>query len=56
VLIWVLLWLSTSAGREVEIGAARWVGVPLLIVGLTGLLCCVWEFGRVSKRTLAPVD
>ena len=36
--------------------AARWIGLPVLIVGVAGLLWCIWDFGRRGKGTLAPID
>jgi protein-S-isoprenylcysteine O-methyltransferase Ste14 len=56
VLVWVPLWLSTLSGDTWEIGAVRWVGVLPLVIGAGGLLWCIWDFGRVGKGTLAPVD
>ena len=56
VLVWVPLWLLTSSGGTWEVGAMRWVGVLPLVIGVGGLLWCIWDFGRVGKGTLAPVD
>jgi protein-S-isoprenylcysteine O-methyltransferase Ste14 len=56
VLIWVPLWLSTYTGGTLALGAARWVGVAPLIIGTAGVLWCIWDFGRMGKGTLAPVD
>jgi len=53
---WVPLWLSTRPGGRLDLGPARWIGVPLLVVGGAGLLWCIWDFGRVGRGTLAPVD
>jgi protein-S-isoprenylcysteine O-methyltransferase Ste14 len=38
------------------LGAARWLGVVPLIMGTSGLIWCIWDFGRMGKGTLAPVD
>lgn len=56
VLVWVPLWLLTSPGDTWEIGAVRWLGVVPLAIGAAGLLWCIWDFARVGKGTLAPVD
>src|SRR5262249_60196653 len=56
VLLWVPLWISTQTGGMLELGAARWIGLPVLIIGVGGLLWCIWDFGRRGKGTLAPVD
>ena len=56
VLLWVPLWISTQSGGTFEVGAARWIGLPVLIVGVAGLLWCIWDFGRRGKGTLAPID
>ena len=56
VLIWVPLWLSAYTSGPFGLGAARWVGVVPLVIGTTGLLWCIWDFGRMGKGTLAPVD
>jgi protein-S-isoprenylcysteine O-methyltransferase Ste14 len=56
VLIWIPLWLSAYTGGELPLGAARWIGVGPLLVGAAGLLWCIWDFGRMGKGTLAPVD
>ena len=53
---WVPLWLSTRPGGRLDLGPARWIAVPLLVVGAAGLLWCIWDFGRVGQGTLAPVD
>jgi len=56
VLIWVPRWQSMYTGGTLGLGSARWVGVAPLIIGTTGLLWCIWDFGRMGKGTLAPVD
>ena len=53
---WVPLWLSTVRGERLRLGAARWVGAPVVIVGVAGLLWCIWEFARRGDGTLAPMD
>ena len=56
VLIWVPVWLLTLPGGRFGLGAARWVGLPVLMVAVAGLLWCIWDFGRTGRGTLAPVD
>src|SRR5262249_55003778 len=56
VLLWVPMWISTQTGGMLKLGAARWIGLPVLIIGVGGLLWCIWDFGRRGKGTLAPVD
>jgi protein-S-isoprenylcysteine O-methyltransferase Ste14 len=56
VLLWVPLWISTQSVETFELGAARWIGLPVLIMGAAGLLWCIWDFSRRGKGTLAPVD
>jgi protein-S-isoprenylcysteine O-methyltransferase Ste14/uncharacterized protein YndB with AHSA1/START domain len=56
VLIWVPLWLATLHGGRLELGTIRWVGVPVLVIGVAGLLWCIWDFGHRGRGTLAPVD
>jgi protein-S-isoprenylcysteine O-methyltransferase Ste14 len=56
VLLWVPLWLSALAGERLDLGVARWVGVPLVVIGAASLLWCIWDFARRGKGTLAPVD
>ena len=38
---WVPLWLSSLDGGRVEIGPLRWLGLPILAIGLAGLLWCI---------------
>ena len=52
----VPLWLSTLTGARLRLGVARWIGVPLLIVGVAGLFWCIWDFARRGRGTLAPID
>src|SRR5262249_58329659 len=56
VLVWVRLWTGTQTSGVLELGPARWIGLPVLIIGVGGLLWCIWDFGRRGKGTLAPVD
>jgi protein-S-isoprenylcysteine O-methyltransferase Ste14 len=56
VLGWVPLWLSGRDGGRLDIGPLRWLGLPLVAVGLAGLLWCIWDFGHQGQGTLAPLD
>lgn len=56
VLIWVPLWLSSSGGRISTKGATSWLGAVPLVIGVAGLLWCIWDFGHTGRGTLAPVD
>jgi protein-S-isoprenylcysteine O-methyltransferase Ste14 len=40
----------------VFLGAARWLGVPVLAIGLAVLLQTIWDFARQGEGTLAPWD
>src|SRR5204862_6608384 len=37
-------------------GAARWVGLAMIVVGLTALVWCIWDFARIGRGTLSPAD
>jgi protein-S-isoprenylcysteine O-methyltransferase Ste14 len=55
----VIGWVPMALLRRsdwLELGAARFVGLPLIGVGSVGLLWCIWDFARVGRGTLAPVD
>jgi protein-S-isoprenylcysteine O-methyltransferase Ste14 len=56
VVAWIPIWLSTFDGGRVELGAARWIGLPLMLAGAAGLLWCIWDFAQRGRGTLAPVD
>lgn len=49
-------WIVTSTDDTLAIGAARWIGVPLLAVGVVSLLWCIVDFAQQGRGTLAPVD
>jgi protein-S-isoprenylcysteine O-methyltransferase Ste14 len=56
VLAWGPLWILSSTDERFNLGAARWIGVPVLAFGVSALLSCVWEFGRRGRGTLAAID
>ena len=50
-------WLLSSAGGRIEVGAARFVGAPLLVAGCWLLLDSVFvRFAHEGRGTLAPID
>jgi protein-S-isoprenylcysteine O-methyltransferase Ste14 len=52
----VPLWLSTLSGERLQLGVARWIGLPVLVAGVGGLLWCILDFARRGRGTLAPMD
>lgn len=40
----------------IDLGAVRYVGVPLMAVGALIYLRCAWDFGAVGRGTPAPWD
>src|SRR5262249_12297420 len=42
--------------RTDQLGAIRFLGLPLVIIGAFGLLWCIWQFFAKGQGTLAPVD
>jgi protein-S-isoprenylcysteine O-methyltransferase Ste14 len=50
--------LISSRGTGVLAGhpALGYLGVPLIVIGSTGLVWCIWEFFSAGRGTLAPVD
>jgi protein-S-isoprenylcysteine O-methyltransferase Ste14 len=51
-------WLISSrdAGSPSPLAALRFLGLPLIIGGVSGLLYCIWQFFSTGRGTLAPVD
>src|SRR5437879_4069974 len=56
VLAWVPVVLLSTTGERLDLGAGRWAGLPLIVLGVCGLLWCIWEFGMTGRGTLSPVD
>jgi protein-S-isoprenylcysteine O-methyltransferase Ste14 len=58
VLLWVPLGLSAGDPARLGLGGgpARWLGLPLVVLGGGALLWCIAEFARRGRGTLAPVD
>ena len=45
------------SGSEVsDFGFIRYLGAPLITVGASGLVWCIWQFFAEGRGTLAPVD
>jgi protein-S-isoprenylcysteine O-methyltransferase Ste14 len=38
------------------LGAARFVGIPLMVLGALGYLWCAWDFATKGLGTPAPID
>lgn len=53
---WAPAALMTIDQGRVELGAWRWLGLPLVVVGVAALLWCIADFTRHGRGTLAPVD
>lgn len=49
-------WILTSTDQRIGLGPARWIGLPLLILGVSTLLWCIAEFAVKGRGSLAPVD
>ncbi|MBI4751843.1 MAG: isoprenylcysteine carboxylmethyltransferase family protein [Acidobacteria bacterium] len=58
VTVFIPYWLvSSDPGMERSYsGVLHSFGLPLMIVGGTGLLGCIWQFFAEGRGTLAPVD
>jgi protein-S-isoprenylcysteine O-methyltransferase Ste14 len=48
--------LFASQWLQFEAGPWRWLGVAPAALGVPGLLWCVFDFARVGRGTLAPLD
>jgi protein-S-isoprenylcysteine O-methyltransferase Ste14 len=56
VLAWGLWLIVRATMARFDLGAARWAGVPLIVLGAVGLISCVWNFGKSGRGTLSPTD
>lgn len=56
VIVWVPWLLLRSAWPRFDPGPARWVGLAAIVLGAAAELWCVWDFARIGRGTLAPVD
>jgi protein-S-isoprenylcysteine O-methyltransferase Ste14 len=43
-------------GEDFHLGPARYLGVPLIVLGAASYLRCAWDFARVGLGTPAPID
>ena len=39
-----------------QLGMIRYLGLPLIVVGVLGLLWCVWQFFAKGRGTISPLD
>jgi protein-S-isoprenylcysteine O-methyltransferase Ste14 len=58
VTVLIPLWLTSSrgAGTFSNHQVLRYFGFPLIAIGSSGLLWCIWDFFSAGQGTLAPVD
>jgi len=56
VVIPYLLISSRTDGVSSPQGPFRYLGLPLIAIGATGLLWCIWDFFSKGRGTLAFVD
>ena len=49
-------WIVSSRRDGVSNNSVRYLGVPLILIGATGLLWCIWDFFSKGRGTLAPID
>jgi protein-S-isoprenylcysteine O-methyltransferase Ste14 len=50
-------WLLRGSWRSpIDLGVSRWLGAPVLALGLAILLLTIWDFARKGEGTLAPWD
>ena len=56
VAILIPYWLISRGSAVVADHPLRYLGLPLIIIGTTGLLWCVWEFFSTGRGTISPLD
>lgn len=57
VTILVPYWLVSSGGEVLKDQLAiQFSGLPLLVIGVTGLLWCIWNFFSSGRGTISPID
>lgn len=58
VTVFIPYWILSSSGSAFFSNhhPFRYFGLPLILIGTTGLLWCIWEFFSKGRGTLAPVD
>jgi protein-S-isoprenylcysteine O-methyltransferase Ste14 len=58
VTILIPYWLisSRSVGASSRYQTLRYLGLPLIIIGATTLLWCIWDFFASGRGTISPID
>lgn len=58
VVVLIPYWLvsTRAAGTLSGQGAIRYLGITLIVIGLAGLLWCIWEFFSRGRGTISPID
>ena len=58
VAVFIPYWLISSRGTGLPYSnpALRYLGLPLIVIGIAGLLWCIWEFFTRGRGTISPVD
>src|SRR6266702_7835075 len=51
-------WLVSSGGVAgfSKYHGLSYLGFPLIVIGASGLLACIWQFFSEGRGTLAPID
>lgn len=49
-------WLISSRGTGVGNQALRYLGLPLIVIGASVLLWCIWDFFSHGRGTISPID
>lgn len=49
-------WLISTSGTISNHSSLRYTGLPLIVIGATGLLWCIWNFFAAGKGTISPID
>ena len=51
-------WLVSTRGSAVRTNdqPLRYLGLPLIVIGVAGLLWCIWDFFSSGRGTISPID
>src|SRR4030095_13497738 len=49
-------WLISSRGTGVANQSLRYLGLPLIVIGASVLLWCIWDFFSRGRGTISPID
>lgn len=51
-------WLISSSGSSVALShqPLRYLGLPLIVIGASVLLWCIWNFFSHGRGTISPID